>query len=180
MHFRLCDGCIQGMWFRRSMKAKIRNRFTRELIREVDVPLRSDGFGRYLASLMELDYEEENIPADFGRCDLSDCDLSEADLRDVDLLATNLVRAVLNNADLEDAYLVNADLTGASLVNASLKNAGLHGTTLRGADLTGVDLTGAKYNAATIWPDNFDPASRGATFIDMEKFKRDMEKSRAT
>ncbi|MBC7806092.1 MAG: hypothetical protein H7145_08060 [Akkermansiaceae bacterium] len=56
--------------------AKIRHRFTREIMMEVQVPPRADGFGRYLASLHAQDREDGNLPPDLAKSDLSGRDLT--------------------------------------------------------------------------------------------------------
>ena len=55
-----------------------------------------------------------------------------------------------------------ANLGGADLRNARLNGADLKGSNLRLADLSGADLEGVKYNSNTLWPEGFDPRSRGA------------------
>jgi hypothetical protein len=71
-------------------------------------------------------------------------------------------RAYLARAYLARAYLARAYLTGANLAGADLARADLTRAYLAGANLTGADLAGANYTAATTWPNDFDPAARGA------------------
>ena len=59
-------------------------------------------------------------------------------------------------ADLGDANLRDADLWGAYLWGATLWGANLGGANLRGAD-----LGDASANRLTVWPDGFDPATKG-------------------
>lgn len=45
---------------------------------------------------------------------------------------------------------------------AVFRNANLQGVNLSEAVLEEAEFEGALYNAASIWPDGFDPSSRGA------------------
>src|SRR5688572_30307837 len=56
------------------------------------------------------------------------------------------------------------DLAGAFLSDTDLSDTDLRGVDLRGANLDGVWLAGARYDAATQWPEGFDPQKRGAVF----------------
>lgn len=92
--------------------------------------------------------------------------LGGADLFDADLAGADLSGADLSDALLSEANLSRADLTGANLVGADLSYANLCGADLRDADLHQADLTGACYDAATIWPDDFEPGPAGASRVD--------------
>lgn len=88
---------------------------------------------------------------------LDDIDLSEADLRNAVLTGASLRRADLTHAALTFAGLEHADLSAARLAGAAL-----HGANLGGAQLADAELTGARYDADTIWPQDFDPQAAGA------------------
>jgi hypothetical protein len=105
--------------------------------------------------------------ADLAKVDLSGRDLQVADLQGANLAGASLARAKLQrsflaSADLSNANLGSADLTGADLACADLTNAQLTGTCLRDASLNEACLEGVKWDAATIWPDGFDPLEHGA------------------
>jgi hypothetical protein len=53
---------------------------------------------------------------------------------------------------------VGASLRGANLASAQLCGANVAGADLHGADLTGADLTSLRHDAATRWPEGFNPA----------------------
>lgn len=57
--------------------------------------------------------------------------------------------------------LEEAVAKGASLTDANLTDANLRGASLRGAYLGGASLRGASANRLTVWPDGFDPATKG-------------------
>lgn len=100
-------------------------------------------------------------------CDLSGRDLSGRDLRRADLRSARFEGTVLAGADLRYANLRHADLHRSSLAAARLLEADLGGADLRGADLSGAQhlamalLRGAIADAATIWPEGFDPVAAG-------------------
>ncbi|WP_433616271.1 pentapeptide repeat-containing protein [Dactylosporangium sp. CA-139114] len=85
------------------------------------------------------------------RCDLRYARMNGAVLRGANLGDSALTRARLRNADLRGCLLGNADL----------RQAELDGADLRGTDLATVRLEGALANAATRWPDGFDPVAAG-------------------
>ena len=87
--------------------------------------------------------------------DLRRVDLCGADLRGADLRRAQLQHTILWGADLRKARLERADLRCADLTCADLS-----GAYLREAILTGADLAGARWNAATIWPEGFQPPRR--------------------
>ncbi len=105
---------------------QIKNRFTGELIRELETLRR----------------------ADLRRADLRGADLQVADLR-----GANLQVADLRGADLRGADLQVADLRGANLRGADLRGADLQVADLRGADLRGADLQDAAVIVSGLeWP----------------------------
>jgi hypothetical protein len=87
--------------------------------------------------------------------DLRKADLCGADLRAADLRGAHLQHTILWGADLRKARLEQADLRCADLTCADLS-----GANLRESNLTGADLSGARWNAATSWPDGFQPPRR--------------------
>lgn len=102
---------------------------------------------------------------------LAYCNAEGVNLRDACLHHANLQNAYLHSADLRGASLIEADLSGASFENANLAGATLGGayvcgTNFRGANLGKASFNDAKYNAATTWPDGFDPAAVFAESID--------------
>jgi hypothetical protein len=82
--------------------------------------------------------------------------LEGIDLRGRKLSRANLQRANLMGSDLRGVDLRHADLRGAYLHGANLGQADL-----RGAHLDGTELSGAFYDAATRWPQSFDPQRHG-------------------
>jgi len=112
------------------MSIKIRNRFTSEVIKEVE--------GDSLAG-----------------ADLSESNLSEADLSGNNLTRANLFGTCLNEADLREANLYKADLSGSSLYEADLSGSNLYKANLSeselyGANLCGADLRGANLSGANL------------------------------
>jgi uncharacterized protein YjbI with pentapeptide repeats len=114
--------------------------------------------------------------ADLREANLSGCTLSAAKLRGAKLAKANLSGADLSMADLQGADLREANLSSAELRQANLSKADLRGANLTDATLVWGDstvdgvfpgnLTGAKYNDATVWPGNFNPAKQGMVFQD--------------
>ena len=74
----------------------------------------------------------------------------------------SLRSARLDNACLNDLNLRGADLSEADLRNATLTYTDLRDANLKGANLQGARLYLAKYNQATLWPEDVDPMTRGA------------------
>jgi uncharacterized protein YjbI with pentapeptide repeats len=115
---------------------------------------------------------------DLDGSDLEDTDLRNANLNEAHLRGASLRHAYLDDADVRGASLGGADLTAACLCRADLRGADLRrarlpGADLRGADLRGAllehaDLAGVKADAATRWPDGFDPARLPARREDAE------------
>ena len=118
---------------------------------------------------------------------LQEVNLRGADLQGANLLGANLRGASLQAANLRGAKLPYAWLSGADLAGADLRGAIL--TETSGAtivfdvpkylpqslqfgshcsspvDLARVNLTGAIYDAATRWPESFDPEHHGARLV---------------
>ena len=114
--------------------------------------------------------EDVILAYETGHRDFSGWDLREANLKWANLQGINLKSADLREANLKWANLTDADLKRADLREANLKWAYLVGANLsfadlRGTDLTGAFLAGAKYNKQTLFPDNFDPVSRGMVLV---------------
>ena len=93
-------------------------------------------------------------------------DLSDADLSNASLHRANLSDAVLIGANLSGTDLRGTELGGADLSGANLSGADLSYTDLSNATLSDTDLSNATYNAATKWPQDFDPAAAGAVLAD--------------
>ena len=124
--------------------------------------------------------------ADFSGQQLEGIDFSDCDLREADLSGADLYWAFAFRANFGDAILRNARLSGANLVQASFRNADLRGArisydnlgggpNLVGADfsralLDGAGLDGCEYDDTTIFPDGFDPATHGMTYVTPERF----------
>ena len=92
---------------------------------------------------------------------LAGANLRGANLRGAYLAGANLWGANLRGANLRGAYLAGAHLRGAHLRGADLWGADLRGAYLWGANLWGASLRGASANRLTVWPDGFDPATKG-------------------
>lgn len=78
-----------------------------------------------------------------------------ASLRGAVMTACGAAGADFSGADLREARLLGAQLAGAMLAMADL----------RGANLEGAVVGGAVFDAATRWPDGFDPVAAGAVMI---------------
>ena len=92
---------------------------------------------------------------------LAGANLRGANLRGANLRDANLRAANLGGANLAGAYLTRSNLTDANLTDANLRGASLRGAYLGGASLRGASLRGASANRLTVWPDGFDPATKG-------------------
>ncbi len=64
-----------------------------------------------------------------------------------------------------------ANLESANLTFASLAKANLAKANLAKAILCGANLRGATFNKETVFPDGFDPVSRGMRFVEQEEEK---------
>lgn len=119
-----------------------------------------------------------NQPGDLWlvRINLTDVYLRGVDLSGANLTEANLTRAHLREASLEEARLISANLTSAILREANLTGADLTSANLSRADLRGADLTGAilestnfnraRYNADTLWPEDFDVTATNAELVE--------------
>ncbi len=147
----------------------------------------ADAFGTWLRRLQPQRASTKNSLAltRLARLELAGVDLAFADLGWSDLSGTNLFDAHLDGANLRGARLAGADLrgaflaevelshanlaganlAGANLAGANLYRASLAGANLRGAHLSGANLSMAYVNAATRWPDGFDPDKADLIFI---------------
>jgi hypothetical protein len=115
---------------------KILNRFTDELILEIDLLKNKD----------------------LTRTNLSGANLSGANLSGANLSGANLSGADLSWANLSGANLSGANLSGANLSGADLTRANLTGANLSRADLTGADLTRANLTRANLYEANLTGA----------------------
>jgi uncharacterized protein YjbI with pentapeptide repeats len=118
------------------------------------------------AHLQRADLRGANLRgADLRGANLQGADLSEVqiprshvvDLVDVGRDGSRLRQTDLQGARLDGANLQQANLRRADLRGASLRGADLRGANLQGAQLEGADLTQAHTDAATAWPDGFQP-----------------------
>jgi hypothetical protein len=94
--------------------------------------------------------------ARLSRMNFGQARLSHANLRRARLHGTDLRGALMAEANLGLADAGQADLRGADLQRVDLR-----GANLKGARLDGAQLEGACADAATAWPDGFDPAAAG-------------------
>jgi uncharacterized protein YjbI with pentapeptide repeats len=83
----------------------------------------------------------------------------------------NLDGVFASEVEMRGADLSNVDFRDADLRSASLVRAQMTETMLEGADLSGADLRLVKFemtqaNAATKWPDGFDPVASPEIVID--------------
>jgi hypothetical protein len=105
--------------------------------------------------------------ANLKRANLSATNLStQPGRRIVNLSEANLQHASLYGANVQGVYLSGANLQGANLTGSNLQNALLYRANLQGADLSGANLHDVSYNAATKWPEGFNPSDHGARLRD--------------
>jgi uncharacterized protein YjbI with pentapeptide repeats len=108
---------------------------------------------------------------------LADCDLRGSDFSGAHLYWTYLYRAncsecnftgaTLQGVVLDEVNLAKANFTGAQLIADNLGgHCSLLGIDLRNTELEGVVLTGCEYDSWTLFPEGFDPASRGMVRVD--------------
>lgn len=90
------------------------------------------------------------IKPTFREFDLAGRNLSGLNLSKADLQGANL-----NQASLRGTNLKGANLQAAQLEVADLREAKLEGANLKDAKLRGVKLESARYDANTIWPQDF-------------------------
>jgi len=103
----------------------------------------------------------------FSRSDLSGSDFTGSDLYGSFLLETNMSDCKMQGADLRYSYIDDVCFRGADLRKARFSGdelgggLTLHAVDFTGANLEGADFSGAIYDAATVFPEGFDPAQRG-------------------
>jgi uncharacterized protein YjbI with pentapeptide repeats len=127
---------------------------------------RGDFYGWSLARTEKL-RGADFTGADLRASALWSANLTKSTFRGARMTGAKLMFAELRGADLTDADLRGAILTGAQLQKATLRNANLEDAQLQRADLSGADLKKAKlkgaiFDAATVWPANFNPRRAGA------------------
>lgn len=88
-------------------------------------------------------------------------DLAGVRLAGARLAGAKLSEARLGGADLNAADLSGADLGAADLTGADLRKARLPGAVLHDAKLRDTRFSGATADAATRWPEGFDPVGHG-------------------
>lgn len=110
---------------------------------------------------LRLDDADQFFAAFVSGAELRGAMLSGADLFHADLRGADLRGADLGEAMLSAANLAHADLTGANLFRADLTEANLCGADLREGNLIGADFRGARYDAQTIFSEEFDPVRAG-------------------
>ncbi len=116
------------------------------------------------------------IRANLSSAILFDANLSSAKLNSANLSGANLFFAKLVSANLSDANLVGAQLSNAKLNGAYLRGANLSDANLRGADLRSAqlsdrtDLLEAKYDDETLFPEGFDPETKGMVKVLKSRF----------
>lgn len=84
------------------------------------------------------------------------------DLSKARLLEATLRKYDLRRANLEEAVLRRANLFGANLTGANMRGAHIQGADLREANLENASLHNAIFSWSTLWPEGFDPLTRGA------------------
>ena len=116
--------------------------------------------------------------SDLRKANLTEAYLSSAHLREADLDTAVLCGALLNDVSLIEACLQDADLSAANLVGANVSRATLQGADLShakskpsragddGEDGKSLIVHEATYDAATTWPEDYDPAEHGAILIE--------------
>jgi len=144
----------------------------------VEIPYESliganlDGLSLHRALLEE----QKMMKATFIGTDLRGAVLCKSDLSDTNFEEASLITAFLMNASLQRASLRkcraigckfdfadlrNADLDGSDVWDASFDHARLQGTRLTCQRIDSASFAGAEFDNKTIFPDGFDPKSRG-------------------
>jgi uncharacterized protein YjbI with pentapeptide repeats len=95
--------------------------------------------------------------------DLSNCNLANGNLSNANLRRSDFRNANLANSNLENAVCCFANFSGADLTKVNFAN-----TNLTGANLLGTIMSNAKYNEATIFPNGFNPVSKGMLSMDVD------------
>jgi len=101
--------------------------------------------------------------------------LDKASLRSATLAHSKMRASSLQEADLSGASLTEVYLVGSKLYDSNFENAnlsytdfsycGLHGANLNGTNLDSSIFEGAMFDETTIWPEGFDPISKGARIV---------------
>lgn len=114
-----------------------------------------------------------------GVSNLEGAGLWKANLRKGSFIHTNFSKTAFFKVDMEEADLGGANLSKAYLFMTNLRHTHLYKVNFRGACFQGVDMTGADlsdaslenvyYDAMTIWPDGFNPNTKGACLATDEK-----------
>jgi len=101
---------------------------------------------------------------------------SFANFSGVPLMTSNFYKANLAESIFIDSRVMYADFTGSNLSKSDMTDADVLGAVFKDADLKGVvmlcqnldkaDLGGSFYNVKTVWPEGFDPLTKGAILID--------------
>ena len=113
------------------------------------------------AGLPDANLENTN----FSATNLSSAHLSYANISNSNLTNTNLYSADMYFTNFSNSILQNANLSYSDMYYSNLKNANLLNADLSGALLIGVNFSGAIFNSDTIFPDGFNPAAAGMTFV---------------
>jgi len=129
------------------MKFKIKNRFSRDVQFECELPAeiakQSHGVKLGFAVRKAIEAGAYLARANLSGADLSGAYLARADLSGAYLAGADLSGAYLARADLSGAYLADAYLAGADLSRADLSDADLARAYLARADLSDADLADA-------------------------------------
>ena len=140
------------------------------------VPTESRNFENMLirgARMVNLELEGIS----FRGSDLTGSDFTGSDLYGSTLDETNMSCCKMQGVDLRNSYIDGVCFRGADLGNARLSRNELGGGLMlcaadfTDANLDGADFSGAIYDAATVFPEGFDPDQRG--MIKLEDRRRD-------
>ncbi len=113
----------------------------------------------------------------FAGTDLSGSNLTGSDLYGSTLMETNMSHCNMQGVDFRYSYIDDASFRDADLRNARFSRDELgggltiHSADFIGANLDGADFSDAIYDAATIFPEGFDPNQRG--MIKLEDWTKD-------
>jgi hypothetical protein len=119
------------------------------------------------ANLEGANLEGANLEgANLKGANLEGANLVQANLVQANLAGANLAGANLAGANLAGANLAGANLFRANLFRANLFRANLFRANLEGAYLEGAYLKATRFDAYTLWPEDFDPFAAGAVRTD--------------
>ncbi|MCK5522901.1 MAG: pentapeptide repeat-containing protein [Thiomargarita sp.] len=104
-----------------------------------------------------------NINACFA--DFSGVPLMTSDFFGANLMGSKFVNSETMYTDFSNANLYKSDMTNANITGAIFKGAHLEGALLLCQQLDKARLNGAFYDVSTVWPEGFDPTSKGAILI---------------